>query len=68
MSKNRQLFSFAYLIVFFLGVMFGLESIVPLFFTSVGVSVFDWGILAFVSTRGMLFFEMIWGMLSDKFG
>lgn len=68
MSKNRQLFSFAYLIVFFLGVMFGLESIVPLFFTSVGVSVFDWGILAFVSTLGMLFFEMIWGMLSDKFG
>ena len=68
MSKNRQLFSFAYLIVFFLGVMFGLESIVPLFFTSVGVSVFDWGILAFVSTLGMLSFEMIWGMLSDKFG
>jgi DHA1 family multidrug resistance protein-like MFS transporter len=68
MSKNRTLFSFAYLIVFFLGVMFGLESIVPLFFTSLGVSIFDWGILAFVSTLGMLFFEMIWGMLSDKFG
>jgi MFS family permease len=68
MDKNRQLFYFAYLIVFFLGVLFGLESIIPLFFTSVGVSVFDWGILAFVSTLGMLFFEMIWGMLSDKFG
>lgn len=48
--------------------MFGLESILPLFFISVGVSVFDWGILAFVSTLGMLFFEMIWGILSDKFG
>jgi len=68
MRKNGQLLSFAYLIVFFLGVMFGLESIVPLFFASVGVSVFEWGILAFVSTLGMLFFEMIWGMLSDRFG
>lgn len=68
MSKNERLFFFAYLIVFFFGVMFGLESIIPLFFTSVGVSVFDWGILAFVSTLGMLFFEMIWGILSDKFG
>jgi MFS family permease len=68
MSKNERLFFFAYLIVFFSGVMFGLESIIPLFFTSVGVSVFDWGILAFVSTLGMLFFEMIWGILSDKFG
>lgn len=68
MRKNGQLLSFAYLIVFFLGVMFGLESIVPLFFASVGVSIFEWGILAFVSTLGMLFFEMIWGMLSDRFG
>lgn len=48
--------------------MFGLESIIPLFFTSLGVSVFDWGILAFVCTLGMLLFEMIWGMFSDRFG
>jgi MFS family permease len=67
-DRNSRLLSFGYLIVFFLGMIFGLESIVPLFFASVGVSVVGWGILAFVFTLGMLFFEMIWGILSDRFG
>lgn len=68
MDKNGQLLTFAYLVVFFIGMMFGLESIMPLFFESLGVSIIDWGILAFLFTLGMLFFEMIWGILSDKFG
>jgi MFS family permease len=68
MDKSGQLLAFAYLIVFFLGMMFGLESIMPLFFKSLEVSIIDWGILAFLFTLGMLFFEMIWGILSDKFG
>jgi sugar phosphate permease len=68
MNKNSQLLAFAYLVVFFIGVMFGLESIMPLFFRSLGLSVTDWGVLAFVFTLGMLVFEMIWGVLSDRFG
>jgi sugar phosphate permease len=68
MNKNGQLLTFAYVAVFFIGMMFGLESIMPLFFTSLGVSIIDWGILAFLFTLGMLFFEMTWGILSDKFG
>lgn len=67
MNKNDKLLAFVYLIIFFIGMMFGIESIIPLFFKSLGVSIIDWGILAFSSTFGMLLFEMIWGILSDKF-
>lgn len=68
MDKNIQLLAFVYLVVFFIGMMFGIESIIPLFFKSLGVTIIEWGILAFLSTFGMLIFEMIWGTLSDKLG
>ncbi len=48
--------------------MFGLEAVVPLFFSSIGLSINEWGILAAFFGLGMLILEATWGLLSDKFG
>ncbi|MEM2111068.1 MAG: MFS transporter [Candidatus Bathyarchaeia archaeon] len=57
-----------YSVFFFMGVMFSLDAIMPLFFSSIGVSVNEWGVLAATFGLGMLILEVTWGTLSDRFG
>jgi sugar phosphate permease len=68
MEKASKLLLTAYIIFFFMGAMFSLDAIMPLFFSSIGVSVSEWGILAAIFGFGMLLSEAVWGFLSDSFG
>lgn len=67
MDQSVKLFVLC-LAALFIGMQVGIGPVIPLFFTSIGISVTVWGYLAAVSALGMLFFEPLWGWLSDRFG